>query len=212
MYLYTYVYIDIYATTSEHWPQRIIDGYGWCRVSIRRTIETKRGMDRESGLAATSASACAGLFLDGWTAGRGLPFSPYPPHPPRPPTYYSSLLPPFATLRPPTCDAIRLRNTKPTWLPCSSCSLYDHHHQKQLYMWYRVTVYTHTHVYTCDSFFLSSFPRLQTLVFHFPFLVFKILYRLTLSIFDWNTSCRRISLNLPFIIIILYINLPFERN
>ncbi|KAL2740159.1 hypothetical protein V1478_000300 [Vespula squamosa] len=51
-------------------------------------------MDRESGLAATSASASAsasvGLFLDGWTAGRGLPFSPHPPHPPRPPTYYSS--------------------------------------------------------------------------------------------------------------------------
>lgn len=33
-----------------HWPWRIIDGHGRCRVSIRPTIETKRGTDRESGL------------------------------------------------------------------------------------------------------------------------------------------------------------------
>ncbi|KAF7411960.1 hypothetical protein HZH66_000856 [Vespula vulgaris] len=73
-------------------------------------------MDRESGLAATSASAsasacaCAGLFLDGWTAGRGLPFSPHPPHPPRPPTYYSSST---ATLRcPPSTHARRDSITK----------------------------------------------------------------------------------------------------
>nr|KAF7438626.1 hypothetical protein H0235_001017 [Vespula pensylvanica] len=73
-------------------------------------------MDRESGLAATSASASAsacayaGLFLDGWTAGRGLPFSPHPPHPPRPPTYYSSST---ATLRcPPSTHARRDSITK----------------------------------------------------------------------------------------------------
>lgn len=31
----------VYGGASDHWPQRIIDGYGRCRVSIRRTIEMK---------------------------------------------------------------------------------------------------------------------------------------------------------------------------
>lgn len=31
----------VYDGASDHWPQRIIDGYGRCRVSIRRTIEMK---------------------------------------------------------------------------------------------------------------------------------------------------------------------------
>lgn len=31
----------VYDDASNHWPQRIIDGYGRCRVSIRRTIEMK---------------------------------------------------------------------------------------------------------------------------------------------------------------------------
>lgn len=31
----------VYGGASDHWPQRIIDGYSRCRVSIRRTIEMK---------------------------------------------------------------------------------------------------------------------------------------------------------------------------
>lgn len=31
----------VYGGASDHWPQRIMDGYSRCRVSIRRTIEMK---------------------------------------------------------------------------------------------------------------------------------------------------------------------------
>lgn len=64
----------VYGGASDHWPQRIIDGYGRCRVSIRRTIEMK-GCTRT-----VKADLVAIPRRTSGAAGIAIPFS-------RPPAY-----------------------------------------------------------------------------------------------------------------------------
>lgn len=104
----------VYGGASDHWPQRIIDGYGRCRVSIRRTIEMKgctRTVKADLVAIPRRADERSG------TAGIAIPLD----------TKTGPLAPlPFTSLPTPPCppawDAIRLRSAIRTDRPSLSVS------------------------------------------------------------------------------------------
>lgn len=104
----------VYGGASDHWPQRIIDGYGRCRVSIRRTIEMKgctRTVKADLVAIPRRADERSG------TAGIAIPLDTKPaPLPLFPLLLYST--PPC----PPAWDAIRLRSAIRTDRPSLSVS------------------------------------------------------------------------------------------
>lgn len=105
----------VYGGASDHWPQRIIDGYGRCRVSIRRTIEMK-GCTR-------TVKADLVAIPQAEPARTGLLSSP-PPSPFHPPSFLSTPTSPFYRTPHvhPARDAIRLPNAIRTDRPSLSVS------------------------------------------------------------------------------------------
>lgn len=99
----------VYGGASDHWPQRIIVGYGRCRVSIRRTIEMK-GCTRtvKADLVAIPRQA------DEQSGTTGIAIPPSVPLP-----FASPPSPPPCS---PAWDAIRLRSAIRTDRPSLSVS------------------------------------------------------------------------------------------
>lgn len=104
----------VYDGASDHWPQRIIDGYGRCRVSIRRTIEMK-GCTRT--VKADLVAIPRWADEQSGTAGIAIPLDSKPT--PLPLHLFTSLPTPPC---PPAWDAIRLRSTIRTDRPSLSVS------------------------------------------------------------------------------------------
>lgn len=107
----------VYGGASDHWPQRIIDGYGRCRVSIRRTIEMK-GCTRS--VKADLVAIPRRADEQSGTAGIAIPLDTnQSPAPPSSPLLFTSLPTPPC---PPAWDAIRLRSAIRTDRPSLSVS------------------------------------------------------------------------------------------
>jgi len=108
----------VYGGASDHWPQRIIDGYSRCRVSIRRTIEMK---------GCTRTVKAELVTIPRWTdersgrAGIAVPLDTNQSSPPSSPVPLPRYRPPAPHV-PPTWDAIRLRSAIRTDRPSLSVS------------------------------------------------------------------------------------------
>lgn len=116
----------VYGGASDHWPQRIIDGYSRCRVSIRRTIEMKGCTRTVKAELVTIPRRTDGRTSRSGRVGIAVPLDTNQSSSPLPPRPFTSLSTPSLPLSlshvPPTWDAIRLRNAIRTDRPSLSVS------------------------------------------------------------------------------------------